>query len=49
MGGDIELFELKKSKNEYISYALFEAVKDKVSDFNLDEYNESVLLMRIAH
>ena len=43
MGGDIELFELKKSKNEYISYALFEAVKDKVSDFNLDEYNESVL------
>ncbi|MDO4219646.1 MAG: UvrD-helicase domain-containing protein [Candidatus Saccharibacteria bacterium] len=43
MGGEFEFFELKKSKNEYISASLFDSVKDKAPNFDIDSYNSSVL------
>lgn len=44
MGGELELFELKRKNGEYISNMLFEAVKDSLAgEFNLDGHNEKVL------
>lgn len=44
MGGDLELFEYKKSKNEYISNTLFEAVRNQLKeDFDVDSYNAKIL------
>lgn len=44
MGGNLELFEYKKQRNEYISNALFESVKDSLQQpFDIDSYNASIL------
>lgn len=44
MGGDLELFELKRAKGEYISNMLFESIKDSVpNDFDLELHNSRFL------